>query len=44
MAIGTDGSNAVIQGIVTFINYVNKLKEDGRIPQDAKIITNYDSI
>ena len=44
MAIGTDVSNAVIQGIVTFINYIDKLKEDGRIPQDAKIITNYDSI
>ena len=44
MKIGSDVSKAVIQGIVTFINYVNKLKEDGRIPQDAKIITNYDSI
>ena len=44
MKIDTDGSSAVIQGIVTFINYIDKLKEDGRIPQDAKIITNYDSI
>jgi len=44
MAISTDGSDAVIQGIVKFINYINKLKEDGRIPQDAKIITSYDSI
>jgi hypothetical protein len=40
MAISTDGSDAVIQGIVKFINYVDKLKEDGRIPQDTEIITN----
>jgi len=44
MAISSGVLDHAIQGIINFTNYVDKLKEDSRIPQDAKIITNYDSI